>query len=153
MESTSFLGNSEHCFLPRRSPSKHLYIVLLYHVLHVSNWDHFTQDVLIVIVQLSTLWCEHHSPLSYFCTLAISKLLTFCLDPQCCSDQCKESGIEHDSPITVQWHIHGNKALQSKEKENNHTANRQTEEHSSLCPHDGLQTHHPSYVSIHGLWI
>ena len=27
----------------------------------MSNWDHFTQDVLIVVFQLSTLWCEQHS--------------------------------------------------------------------------------------------
>ena len=26
----------------------------------MSHWDHFTQDVLIVVFQLSTLWCEHH---------------------------------------------------------------------------------------------
>lgn len=27
----------------------------------MSNWDHLTQDVLIVVLQLCTLWCEHHS--------------------------------------------------------------------------------------------
>lgn len=79
--------------------------------------DHFKQDVPVGLFQLRTPWYEH------LCILAISKLLTFCLDPQGCSDQGKESGIEHDSPITVQWHIHGDKALWDEEKrDSNHTA-------------------------------
>lgn len=128
-----FLQTSLHCFL--------------YHVPHVNNWYNFTQNALIVAFQLNTLWCEHHSA-----TRALSKLITFCLDPQCCSDQRKESGIEHHSPITVQWHIHGDKALWSKEeKDNNHTSSR-TQFCSSLT-HDVLQTCHPFHFSICNLWV
>lgn len=83
----------------------------------MSNLDNFKQDVPIGLFQLRTPWHED------LCILAVSKLLTFCLDPQCCSDQCKESGIEHDGPIAVQWHVHGDKALWGEEKrDNNHTA-------------------------------
>lgn len=38
--------------------------------------------------------------------------LTFCLDPQSCPDQGKQGGIEHDRPIAVQRHVHGNQALE-----------------------------------------
>lgn len=116
MLSASFLDNIEIETLLRRHYSfKHLYADFFYLVVHINNWDHFTQNV--IVFQLSTLWYEHRSA-----TLALSKLVTFCLDPQCSSDQCKESSIEHDSSIAVQWHIHGDKALWNKEeKENSHT--------------------------------
>lgn len=93
--STSFLDNTEIETLLRRHYSfKHLYTDFFYPVVHINNWDNFTQNV--VAFQLSSLWCEHCST-----TLALSKLVTFCLDPQCSSDQRKEGGIEHDSSIAV----------------------------------------------------
>lgn len=64
MWSTRFLGKWKHHSIPRRYYSfKHLHIAFMCHVLHMSNWDHFTQDVLIAF-QRSTLWCEHHSATS-----------------------------------------------------------------------------------------
>lgn len=42
--------------------------------------------------------------------------LTFRFDPQGCPDQGKQGGIEHDGPIAVQRHVHGDKALERKTK-------------------------------------
>lgn len=41
-------------------------------------------------------------------------ILTFCFDPQGCPDQSKQGGIEHDRPITVQRHVHGDEALEGE---------------------------------------
>lgn len=42
--------------------------------------------------------------------------LTFCFDSQGCPDQGKQGGIEHDCPITVQRHVHGDQALEGEEE-------------------------------------
>lgn len=42
----------------------------------------------------------------YLLTSAV-KYLTFCFYLQSSPNQSKQSSIEHDGSITVQWHIHG----------------------------------------------
>lgn len=117
--STDFLGSGKHCTFPRKYySSKPFYITFCPMGCIWGIWIILTkmsQDV--GLFQLRTPWHEH------LCIPAVSKLLTFCLDPQGCPDQGKEGGIEHDSPIAVQGHVHGDKALWGEEKrDNNHTA-------------------------------
>lgn len=38
--------------------------------------------------------------------------LTFCFDPQGCPDEGKQGGVEHNCPVAVQRHVHGDQALE-----------------------------------------
>ena len=41
--------------------------------------------------------------------------VTFCLDPECGSDQGEQRGVEHHRSIAVQRHVHGHQALHGRE--------------------------------------
>lgn len=42
---------------------------------------------------------------------AIQVLCTFCFDLECSPNQSEQSGIEGDSAVTVERHVHANQAL------------------------------------------
>lgn len=67
---------------------------------------------------------QSESPDTYICIYADVPAMciftcvsvTFCLDPECGSDQCKQCGVEHHCSIAVQRHVHRHQTLQETER-------------------------------------
>lgn len=127
--------SKKHCSVPGRCFS-FLHICTASHITHkVKSWDCIMYAIPICYFQTQRISVHPFSP-------TVNEDVTFSFDPQCCSDQCKESSIKHDSPITIQWHIHGDEALWGREKKHrNHAESVHTKNGNAFS----LQTFFPRF--------